>query len=421
MAESTTFEIRRYRRNYLVSVGIALVAAVLLLVVHRWHEETTELIFNVHTQAAMVSTNASAALVFNDPQTGAEMLAALGKSPVVLEAALYRSDGNLLAAYVSPGHQREATFGPVPPALGTRYRLNEILVSESVTDGGREVGRVAIRASQEFAHAELRTYLLSLLGTILMVAIFAYLSAGRLRRRMALARHQVETSRSMLKQLSDRREMVLEAEHRRIAIEIHDQLGQVLTAALLNLRLLERSSGSLDAASRALIRDIESQLDEAYKGMKDIAASLHPAVLQFGLPAAIEWLAERMLKPAGITLTMATGQGSPPLDASQSIALFRIVQEAFANVIRHAKASEVKVFVGSRPDGSFVLEIADQGMGFDAAAKRRSLHFGLLGIRQRAESVGARCVIESSPGKGTRVRVTIENPQPLEQPAKGQA
>jgi signal transduction histidine kinase len=406
------------RRPMLITIGIALVAFLLLLAAKRWMSGREDLAAGIRVQAAIIGTNASAAIVFDDARTASEMLGALDRSPTVLEAALYKEDGSVLATYLKPGVEGTAQLARHAAAPGVAFGLSELQLTMPVVLDQREIGRVAIRATQRYLFEELGNYMLAQLVALLIAATLADLATGRLRQRFSLARDQLETSRSMLLQLQARRETLLEEEHRRIAIEIHDQLGQVLTAALLNLRLLERSAGQSDADRMQLVRDIESQLNDAYQGMKNIAANLHPVVLQFGLVTAIEWLGERILAPAGVKLHIEGRNAKLPLDARQSLALFRIAQEAFTNTVRHALATEVRVAI-SGGAGRFRLEIADNGLGFDKKASSSELHFGLLGIRQRADSIGARVVIDSAPGSGTVIRVAFADADPTQDIEEG--
>ncbi len=216
----------------------------------------------------------------------------------------------------------------------------------------------------------------------------------------------LEDSRSELRKMIAHREHLLENEHKRIAQEIHDQLGQILTAAMMNLRLLERSLGKTEADTAAQIDDIRSQLNEAYDGMKNIAASLHPAVLQFGLVPAIEWLAERIFKATDIRWQIETEMPRLSLDQDRSIVLFRIVQESLTNVVRHADAKHVRIAVMCR-DAELVVEVADDGRGLVAGTGGGAIRFGLVGMRERAESVGGRVTIAGEPGCGTTVCAAI--------------
>lgn len=216
---------------------------------------------------------------------------------------------------------------------------------------------------------------------------------------------EVERSRERLQQLIAHREGVVDAVHRKIAVEIHDELGQIITAALLHVRLLDRTLPAADTAARDLAKNIESLLNDAYRSMKDIAVSLRPAVLNFGFVAAAEWLAERVLGVAGIAWRITTSEPPPKLGERQSIAFFRIVQESLTNCVRHAGADEVVISLALERD-QLVLEIADNGRGLTVPADQEA-RFGLLGVRERAESLGGTASIASAPAGGTLVRIVV--------------
>jgi signal transduction histidine kinase len=175
----------------------------------------------------------------------------------------------------------------------------------------------------------------------------------------------LESSREELRQLATYRENEREQEYRRLAREFHDELGQLLTSARMQLQWLEGRIGD-EQATRGALAAIETIIGEAYRSVKSIAAELRPPALNLGLPAAIEWQAERVLAPAGLQFTVALAPVAESLPDAIATALFRIVQEAFTNVLRYAGAR--RVHVSLRADGGeLVLSVADDGCGFDPA------------------------------------------------------
>lgn len=217
---------------------------------------------------------------------------------------------------------------------------------------------------------------------------------------------EAEESRTHLQQLIKYRENVVDTVHKNIAIEIHDQLGQILTAALLHLRLLERALPEGDATVRDLVKDIDGLVNEAYRSMKDIALSLRPAVLNFGFVAAAEWLAERILDKAGIAWQVVAPSPLPELDEFQSISFFRIIQESLTNCVRHAAAQHVTIRLAVAHD-QLELEILDDGHGLNGSDSQKKPGFGLLGIRERAAALGGSASISSVTAGGTCVKVVV--------------
>lgn len=218
----------------------------------------------------------------------------------------------------------------------------------------------------------------------------------------------LEASREELRRLATYRENEREQEYRRLAREFHDELGQLLTSARMQLQWLEGRVGG-DQATRGALAKIESIIGEAYRSVKSIAAELRPPALNLGLPAAIEWQAARMLTPAGLQFTVALAPAAESLPDATATALFRIVQEAFTNVLRYAGACSVHVSL--RADGGqLILSVADDGCGFDPAGVVAGEHFGLVGMRERVAALHGTLDIDSAPGEGTRITVHLPLP-----------
>lgn len=218
----------------------------------------------------------------------------------------------------------------------------------------------------------------------------------------------LEVSREELRRLAIYRENEREQEYRRLAREFHDELGQLLTSARMQLQWLEGRVGD-DQATRGALAAIETIIGEAYRSVKSIAAELRPPALNLGLPAAIEWQAARVLAPAGLQFTVALAPVAESLPDAVATALFRIVQEAFTNVLRYAGAHSVHVSL--RADGGqLILSVADDGCGFDPAGVAAGEHFGLVGMRERVAALQGMLDIDSAPGEGTRINVHLPLP-----------
>ena len=223
------------------------------------------------------------------------------------------------------------------------------------------------------------------------------------------AQEDLERSREELRRLASHREARVEQERTRLAREFHDELGQVLTTARMHLQLLERQLPADAADARAAIQDIEAMIGEASRSVKAIASDLRPAALNLGLAAAVEWLAGRVLGPAGVGYTVTITPVADGLDESHAIALFRIVQESLNNIVRHAAAGHVHITLGCLEDELHLL-VEDDGRGFDAGRVDHAAHFGLLGISERVTALGGALEIDSSPGSGARLSVSLPLP-----------
>ena len=198
-----------------------------------------------------------------------------------------------------------------------------------------------------------------------------------------------------------------EIERRRLSREVHDQLGQDLTALTLGLKGLEGDIPETSAA-RGRLRDLQAIADRMGVQAHDIAFELRPAVLDdLGLAAATESLVRRWSLRSGIAVGFhcaCPGIGRFPPDVES--ALYRITQEALTNVSKHAQASSVSVIV-EHADGCLMGLIEDDGRGFDSDAQEHSGSLGFLGMSERLALVGGTLQIESSPGAGTTIRARI--------------
>jgi PAS domain S-box-containing protein len=214
---------------------------------------------------------------------------------------------------------------------------------------------------------------------------------------------ELRHSRELMRELARRAVAVREEERSRISRDIHDDLGQNLTALKMDLAYLR---GSDEVRGEAVDR-MNQILDETIGRVREIASELRPPVLDdVGLPGAIEWAVAEFQKRSGIACFVGIEGDAERLDESCSTALFRILQEALANVARHAGASRVSVFLTKYPN-ALMLEVQDDGKGVPEGVLvgRRSL--GILGMRERAKSCGGELGIESQPGQGTTVRVRL--------------
>jgi PAS domain S-box-containing protein len=237
-------------------------------------------------------------------------------------------------------------------------------------------------------------------------------TANRLMKKMLdegkRAEEEVRKSRERLRNLSEHLQSLLEEERTRISREIHDELGQALTALKIDLSLTRRSlvSGG-HAEQSAKVHENELAVNRIIKTMRKIATDLRPAVLdELGVPAAIEWMAKDFKNRTGIDCKVAIQGVDNISDTVCATAIFRIVQEALTNVMRHAAASRVKVSLEKKGD-TLIVEVRDNGIGIAEGRITGSKSLGLIGIRERVRLLGGKTVILGKPGEGTSVRVTL--------------
>ncbi len=215
---------------------------------------------------------------------------------------------------------------------------------------------------------------------------------------------------AQLRSLSARLHNAKENEQRRIAREIHDELGQQLTGLKMDIYSLGNaiSNEVKPAMLQARLLEASKLVDEAIGTIRKIASELHPTILDnLGLPAAMEWQSQEFSRRFQIPVAfMANDQASAlHLHSEVATGLYRIYQESLTNIARHAGPCKVKTTL-VKTETDLVLTIADDGKGFDPATVNRHQTLGLLGMKERAMMIGANVEITSAPGKGTEVNIT---------------
>lgn len=227
---------------------------------------------------------------------------------------------------------------------------------------------------------------------------------------MALYKHQADiklfNTTRQLKALSRRVLEVQEMERRRVAIELHDELGQSLTAIKINLQLGARLK---DKPQEELNRENIRIVEDALQQVRRLATTLRPSMLDdLGLPAALQWITEQSANRSGFAVDFTHARGHPRLAPDIETACFRIVQEALTNITRHAKASKVDIRL-ERQEDQLVLRIADDGCGFKLEEMQaRAIagnSTGVLGMQERATLIGGQLAIQASPGQGTTLEL----------------
>lgn len=216
-------------------------------------------------------------------------------------------------------------------------------------------------------------------------------------------------SERRLRALAARLQEMIEEERTRIAREMHDELGQQLTALKLDLGWIMRRYETRDREGVTERLQASSALvDETVQTVRRLATRLRPGVLDdLGLVAALDWQAREVATRSGIALHLTLPEEEElHLTSEQSTALFRTFQEILTNVMRHAGAKNVCVSL-ERTDGDVVLEVDDDGRGITAAQASSGTSLGLVGMRERVALLGGTLVIEGAPGRGTRVKIVI--------------
>jgi signal transduction histidine kinase len=224
---------------------------------------------------------------------------------------------------------------------------------------------------------------------------------------------QMQAATERMQTLSRRLVEVQENERRTVARELHDEAGQALVSLRYGLQLLERETGGEGVAAR--VAELKQTTDAVIDSLHRLAGALRPASLDLvGLEAALRQHLHSIESKWALTARFkARGLKGERLPAAVETALYRVVQEAVTNVVRHAAATRIDVLV-ERRDGRVVVVVEDDGKGFAPETAAGAEHLGLVGMRERAEALGGTLIIESAPGEGTTIAVEVacDDPHP---------
>jgi len=222
-----------------------------------------------------------------------------------------------------------------------------------------------------------------------------------------LAQQEIKTSRQRLRELSSHVENIKEEERGRIAREIHDEIGVLLTALKMDMAWLAQRLPQGGSALHEKVQAMSDLLDTAGSSANNLVHSLRPAFLDcFGIVAAIEIEAKEFTKRTGIPCKITKSDDDIELPDEQSIALFRVFQEILNNIMKHAAAKQVKIRI--LKTGEYVyLAVSDDGKGFDKTSRNKPHSFGLRSIQERIKHLGGGVEISSEPGKGTQISISV--------------
>ena len=257
-----------------------------------------------------------------------------------------------------------------------------------------------------------------LLSSVLLCGMFYSLASSR-RRAVEIANEitkdlresekELRASAEQLQALSRRLVDVQESERRQFSRELHDRVGQNLTALSISLDILKTQlAGNGNEVFRSRLHDAASLLESTAGAIENVMSELRPPMLDdYGLLPALQWYANEFSGRTGIQVRVDGDEGMKRLPQASEIALFRIAQEALNNVAKHAHAGHVHISL-ERSETGFIMSVWDDGAGIDAApASRRRPGLGMVTMRERTQAVGGRFEVRSAPGGGTRVAVRI--------------
>jgi signal transduction histidine kinase len=261
------------------------------------------------------------------------------------------------------------------------------------------------------------------LGSILLYALLHILTSSR-RAALGLAQEmtselresqsKLQLSHQKLRRLADHAYQIKEIERKRIAREIHDDLGQSLLVLRIEAELLAGRTKGTHSHLHKRARTTLQQIDTTIKSVRQIINDLRPTVLDLGLSAAVEWQVNQFQRQTGIQCDIQDDHGEISLPDHCATAFFRILQESLTNIVRHANATRVKVEL--RLNGGWLsLTVRDNGCGLPPGGRNKYGSFGLVGIEERILILGGTCAVFSDPDGGTTVMVSapvIGGPEP---------
>jgi len=320
--------------------------------------------------------------------------------------AIWITDGDRI---VFANHACAALFGAATRQALIGRPLFELIDPTSRDEVRRTVARVLADGAPVPILAE---RIARIDGTVreVVIAIAALPDHGRTAVQMVITdvtertrqQRELERSRSELRRLSASMVAAREDERRRIAREMHDELGQRLTALKMEL-----SAQGAKPGANSRVAEMLEMVDDTMASVRRISTELRPLMLDdLGLNAAIEWLAQSWAARMGIAVKLQLGASDPEVNDAAAIALYRMVQEALTNIARHAHATEVRIALRQRA-GELQLRVQDNGVGFEEPQMYREGSHGLMGIRERAYMLGGELKIGNARGGGGQLTVRL--------------
>ena len=213
---------------------------------------------------------------------------------------------------------------------------------------------------------------------------------------------------AQLRELTDHQQTIKEQERRRIALDIHDDLGQNLMVLRIDVSLLHARTATTHPRLHHHAQRVLDTIDTTIRSVRTIINDLHPSTLELGLGPAAEWLIRQMESRSAIRYWLTLDSEAPDLglDQRQTLAIFRVLQESLSNIVRHAQASEVEVALAQDAD-AIVLRISDNGIGMQPGDHGKRAAFGLKSIRERVHALGGELHIDSQAGQGTALAIHL--------------
>ncbi len=237
--------------------------------------------------------------------------------------------------------------------------------------------------------------------------ITRFVSSGRDITERIHIQNKLQDSEERLRRLAVHLQNIREEERTSLAREIHDELGQLLTAMKMDIESLMESIPSDQKALLEKTNSIDDMISLSLSTVRKISSDLRPAILDhLGLMPAISWQTEEFKKRTNINCKLILPKKEISIDNERSTAVYRLLQEALTNITRHSNASKVKVRIAQK-DNMVILEVSDNGRGITREQKSNESTYGLIGMRERVSQWHGSIAIEGSKGKGTSLIAKI--------------
>ena len=276
---------------------------------------------------------------------------------------------------------------------------------EELNNANHAIQRAEVTRRQEEFSAELHRLLWGSLILGLVVALTAVIRLRVLERHSEHEREVAAEAEHLMRQLSQQLVAAQEEERKKLSRELHDHVGQMLTALRMELGRIDRLRSSSDSRVAGAVAESRQLVDDMVRTVRDLALGLRPSMLDdFGLEPALEWHVRDVGRRSGVPIDLSMHGDFELLSEQHRTCVYRSVQEALTNCIRHARASRIAVDVNRHADG-FTVTVADNGVGFDVAQRGNGL--GLRGIEERVRELHGVLTIKSAPGAGTTLTMKV--------------
>jgi signal transduction histidine kinase len=284
---------------------------------------------------------------------------------------------------------------------------------EELNNANHALQRAEVTRRQQQFSSELHRLLWGSLFLGLIVALTAVIRLSMLERRSEHEREVAEQAEQLMRQLSQQLVAAQEEERKNLSRELHDHVGQMLTALRMELGRIDRLRSASDSRVAGAVKESRQLVDDMVRTVRDLALGLRPSMLDdFGLEPALEWHVRDVGRRFGVAVDLAVDGDLEQLSEQHRTCVYRAVQEALTNCVRHARASHITVAV-SRLADNLTVTVADNGDGFDAS--KRDSGLGLRGIEERVRELGGLLSIKSAPGAGTTLTMKMPLPaRPVE-------